>query len=207
MDWNDPSYERLNVARTLIDNLPSNSKIGLVRFDGDWPKTEALTKTFTTDKEEVKNYLTRTYFYSPGGTDMYNGIQKAFPLYESTESTTLKMMIVLSDGETDDTYLHSSVVNTANNSNIRIYTVGLGSSTSYFNNYLKPLANNTGAAFYNIEGDFVNALGCHVVDDISYEVTQVALDNLDGAMKERHALCNFTYYFMAERFNRISNIS
>ena len=46
-----------------------------------------------------------------------------------------------------------------------------------------------------------------VDDDISYEVTQVALDNLDGAMKERHALCNFTYYFMAERFNRISNIS
>ena len=57
-------------------------------------------------------------------------------------------MIVLSDGETEDTYLHSSVVNAANDSNIRIYTVGLGSSTSYFNNYLKPLANNTGGAFY-----------------------------------------------------------
>ncbi|MBE6825190.1 MAG: VWA domain-containing protein [Ruminococcaceae bacterium] len=148
MDWNDPSYERLNVARNLIDDLPTNSKIGLVRFDGDWPKTEALTKTLTTNKEEVKNYLTRTYFYSPGGTDMYNGIQKAFPLYESTESTTLKIMIVLSDGETDDTYLHSSVVNTANDSNIRIYTVGLGSDTYYFNEYLNPLAVNTGGAFY-----------------------------------------------------------
>lgn len=148
MDWSDPSYERLAVARTLIDNLPVNSKIGLVRFDGDWPKTEALTKTLTTDKEEVKKFLTRDYFYSPGGTDMYNGINKAFPLFESTESTTLKMMIVLSDGATDDTHLHSSVVNTANNSNVRIYTVGLGSSTSYFNHYLKPLANNTGAVFY-----------------------------------------------------------
>lgn len=148
MDWNDPSYERLNVARTLIDNLPANSKIGLVRFDGNWPKTEALTKQLTTDKEAVKNYLTRTYFYSPGGTDMYNGIQKAFPLYESTETTTLKMMIVLSDGATTDTYLHSSVVSTANDSNIRIYTVGLGNSASYFNNYLKPLAINTGASFY-----------------------------------------------------------
>ena len=148
MDWNDPNYERLTVARNLIDKLPANSKIGLVRFDGNYPKTEALTPTLTTDREAVKNFLTRTYFYSPGGTDMYNGIQKAFPLYESSEETTLKMMIVLSDGATDDTHLHSSVISTANASNIRIYTVGLGSSTSYFNNYLKPLANNTGAEFY-----------------------------------------------------------
>lgn len=148
MSWNDPSYERLSVARTLIDNLPEASKIGLVRFDGGYPKTEALTPVLTTDKEVVKNYLTRTYFYSPGGTDMYNGIQKAFPLYESTDETTLKMMIVLSDGETDDTYLHSSVISTANASNIRIYTVGLGNSTSYFNRYLKPLADSTDGAFY-----------------------------------------------------------
>lgn len=148
MDWNDPYFERLSVARTLIDNLPVNSKIGLVRFDGGYPKTEALTKTLTADKEVVKNFLTREYFYSPGGTDMYNGINKAFPLFESAEPTTLKMMIVLSDGATVDTYLHSSVIETANNSNVRIYTVGLGSSTSYFNNYMKPLATNTGAVFY-----------------------------------------------------------
>ncbi|MEE1060979.1 MAG: VWA domain-containing protein [Ruminococcus sp.] len=149
MDWNDPKYERLNVARTLVDNLPKNSKIGIVRFDGDLPKTEALTKTLTTDKEKVKKYLTRDYFYSPGGTDMYNGINKAFPLYESSKDTTLKMMIVLSDGETDDTNLHDSVVATANDKDVRVYTVGLGkSSSSYFNRYLKPLAVNTGASFY-----------------------------------------------------------
>jgi len=148
MNWNDPNYNRLSVARTLVDNLPANSKIGLVRFDGGYPKTEALTPTLTTDREAVKNFLTRTYFYSPGGTDMYNGINKAFPLFESTEETTLKMMIVLSDGETEDTHLHNSVIATANSNNIRIYTVGLGNSTSYFNRYMKPLATNTGAVFY-----------------------------------------------------------
>lgn len=148
MDWNDPYFERLAVARTLIDELPSESKIGLVRFDGGWSKTEALTPRLTTDKEAVKNFLTRTYFYNLGGTDMYNGIQKAFPLYESAQDTTLKMMIVLNDGETDDTHLHSTVISTAKENNIRIYTVGLGSSTSYFNSYMKPLANDTGATFY-----------------------------------------------------------
>ncbi len=144
----DSSYERLAVARALIDKLPSESKIGLVRFDGGYPKTEALTPALTTDKEAVKNFLTREYFYSPGGTDMYNGIQKAFPLYESADDTTLKMMIVLSDGATSDTYLHSTVISTAKENNIKIYTVGLGSSTSYFNRYMKPLAEDTGATFY-----------------------------------------------------------
>lgn len=143
---NDPSDERLTVARTLIDNLPTDSKIGLVRFDGYSP--DLLTPELTKDKEAVKDFLTNKYFFSSGGTDMYAGIQKGFPLFEATEDTTLKMMIVLSDGATSDTNLHSTVVSKANEENIRIYTVGLGSSTSYFNNYLKPLANNTGAVFY-----------------------------------------------------------
>jgi len=148
MEWNDSSNERLAVARTLIDKLPSESKIGLVRFYGGSPRTQALTPALTTDKEAVKNFLTEDYFWSYGGTDMYNGIQKAFPLYESTDDKTLRMMIVLSDGATSDSNLHSTVITVANENNIRIYTVGLGNSTSYFNSYMKPLANDTGATFY-----------------------------------------------------------
>lgn len=80
---------------------------------------------------------------------MYNAINSSFSLFESTDESTLKMMVVLSDGETSDTGLHSSVISRANNNDVRIYTVGLGSSSSsYFENYLKPLANNTAGAFY-----------------------------------------------------------
>ena len=57
-------------------------------------------------------------------------------------------MIVLSDGETSDTSLHKSVVQKANDNKIKIFTVGLGSSSSYFTRYLKPLADNTAGAFY-----------------------------------------------------------
>ena len=145
MDWNDPYNQRLTVAQNLIDSLPKNSKIGIINFESD---VEVLTANLLTDKTEAKNYLTTSYFRSSGGTRMYQGIQGAFSLFESTEDDILKLIVVLSDGETSDTSLHSSVVNAANEKGIRIYTVGLGSSTSYFTNYMKPLANSTNGQFY-----------------------------------------------------------
>lgn len=61
----------------------------------------------------------------------------------------MKMMVVLSDGYTSDSSSHSSVITTANDMGVKIYTVGLGSSSSsYFTRYLEPLANNTAGAFY-----------------------------------------------------------
>ncbi len=142
---NDHTNERLMVAKDLVDSLPEKSKIGIVKFENT---TYLLTSTLTEDKEKAKSYLSTNYFRSYGGTYMYNAINSSFTLYESTDDTTLKMMIVLSDGATSDTGLHSSIVTTANRAGVKLYTVGLGRSTSYFNSYLEPLANNTGAAFY-----------------------------------------------------------
>lgn len=128
----------------MIDNLPVNSSVGVVRFESN---TKKLTSK-TTDKTTAKGYLTTDYFKSNGGTRMYTAINSSFSMFTSTDDTTLRMMIVLSDGATSDTSMHSSVVSTANQKGVKVYTIGLGSSTTYFNNYLKPLANNTGAAFY-----------------------------------------------------------
>lgn len=142
---NDYSNQRLTVAKNLVDNLPENSRVGIVKFTSS---TSILTKKLTDDREAAKNYLTTTYFKSNGGTNMYNAINSSFSLFESTDDSTLRMMVVLSDGATSDTRIHSSVVSTANEKGVKIYTVGLGRSTTYFNSYLKPLANNTGATFY-----------------------------------------------------------
>lgn len=143
---NDRYNQRLTVAQNLIDNLPENSKVGVVKFTSS---TTKLTTSLTSDKETAKSYLTTSYFRSSGGTSMYTAINSSFSMFEATDDNILKMMIVLSDGATSYTYLHSSVVTTANNNGVKIYTVGLGSSSSsYFTQYLKPLANNTGGAFY-----------------------------------------------------------
>lgn len=146
MTGNDRSNQRLEVAQNLIDKLPENNKIGVVSFTY---YTSILTSTLTEEKDIAKSLLTTHYFHSSGGTRMYTAVEQSFSLFESNSEDTLKMMVVLSDGETEDTSKHSSVISYANENNIKIYTVGLGKSSSeYFTNYLKPLANNTAAAFY-----------------------------------------------------------
>ena len=145
MTSNDGSNKRLEVAKNMVDKLPENSKIGIVQFESD---TTILTSALTDDKETAKSYLTTSYFKSSGGTYMYRAINDAFSLYESSDESIMKVMVVLTDGATSGTSAHSSTIATANSNDIRIYTVGLGNSTSYFNNYLKPLAVNTAAAFY-----------------------------------------------------------
>lgn len=145
MKENDSYYKRLSVARDLVDNLPENSKVGIVKFTNH---TSLLTENIISNKDNAKLYLTTDYFISNGGTKMFTAIKDAIPLFENTEVTTLKCIVVLCDGETDDTSLNPSVTTLAKDNNIKVYTVGLGNSTSYFNNYLKPIANETGGDFY-----------------------------------------------------------
>lgn len=146
MTSNDRYNQRLSVAQTLVDNLPQSSKVGVVKFTSS---TNILTSALTSQKEEAKSYLTGTYFRSSGGTYMYSAINSALGLFQSKNDTTLRMMVVLSDGVTSDTSKHSSTISAANSKGVKIYSVGLGaSSSSYFTNYMKPLANNTGGAFY-----------------------------------------------------------
>lgn len=141
---NDKTSERLTVARDLIDALPQDSKIGVVQFAST---TTLLTGSLTTDRITAKSFLSDTYFKSNGGTYMYEAINSALDLYTDQEGV-LKVMIVLSDGQTSNTHKHDGIISDVNKKSVKVYTVGLGSSTSYFTNYLKPLAESTGAAFY-----------------------------------------------------------
>lgn len=146
MESTDGTNQRLTVARNLIDNLPDNNKVGIIKFADS---TSILTSSLTSNKEQAKSFLTTNYFESLGSTYMYNAINSGFSLFESTDDNILKMMVVLSDGKTYDASLHSSVVTSANDKKVKIYTVGLGEdSYGYFEEYLKPLANNTAGTFY-----------------------------------------------------------
>ena len=144
---NDPKNLRLSVARDLVDKLPGNSKIGVVWFAEEGTM---LTPELITDRDAAKELLTTKYFKSAAcnHTSMYDGIQVSFDLFQSTDDAVLKMLVVLSDGIADDTRFHNSVIDTALANNVKIYSVGLGSSTSYFTSYMKPLAEQTGGSFY-----------------------------------------------------------
>lgn len=174
MGGNDSSNQRLTVAQNLIDKLPDNSKVGVVKFTSS---TSTLTTKLTNDKESAKQYLTTDYFHSSGGTRMYSAINSSFTLFESTDDKILKMMVVLTDGNTGDAGMHSSVISTANDNKVKIYTVGLGNSVSYFNDYLKPLANNTSGAFY-LSSDAAQLQS--VYDDINKKIDIETDSDNDG---------------------------
>ena len=146
----DPYNQRLDVARELIEKLPANAKIGLVAF-GDTSEYRRLTgNQLITDKLIAKEYLTTSYYTSDGwSTYMYDAISRSFDLFESKDENTMRMMVVLTDGISEDTSYHSSVINTAILNSVNLFTVGLGSSnSSYFESYLKPLASGTSGEFY-----------------------------------------------------------
>ena len=145
MTSNDRSNQRLSVARNLIDNLPEDSKMGIVWFANN---SKLLTTQMLTDRNAAKAFLTTSHFKSSGGTYMYTAINDAFSLFQSNADDVLKMMVVLSDGNSSDLSMHSSTIAAAVKNNVRIYTVGLGSSTTYFNKYLQPLASMTDGVFY-----------------------------------------------------------
>ena len=157
----DPNHLRLEVARNFVDSANVQTKISIVKFDG---VIDNMSGGFITCDQEgkdlLKSYLQFTYvssgeynqhniFDSRGMTNMYTGIQEALTQFSTSSSDTLKIIIVFTDGQAHDTEYHNSVINDAKNKGVNIYTVGLGTSTYYFDDYLKPLATNTNGAFYS----------------------------------------------------------
>ncbi len=156
----DPEHKRLEVARDFVDNSNHSAKIGIIKFDGVVDDISGgLIECNQVGKEKLKNHLQFTYvnggvynrngiFDSRGTTYMYSGIQNALQQFSPNADDILKVAIVFTDGQAHDRSKHSSVIRAANELGVKIYTVGLGNNNSYFTNYLKPLAQNTGGAFY-----------------------------------------------------------
>ena len=167
MGGNDPYNERLAVAIDLIDKLPANARVAVVKF-ADYYDYEVLSGSLIDNKEVAKLYLTTDKFTSDGNsTYMYDAIERSFDIFESTDSDTMRMLVVLTDGEAHDTEKHDSVIAAANMNGINIYTIGLSygyNSSSYFGSYLVPLASETDGEFYYASdasnlADAFNAIG------------------------------------------------
>lgn len=144
MDWNDPSYKRLDVANEVINMAPIKTKIGVVRFESS---TTVLTPTLT-DKESASQYFTKSYFRSSGGTKMYDAIYKACTLFDSdSDSSVRKLMVVLSDGDTfSDSYSQAEAISAAKSKNVTVYTIGLSDDAAtqeQFKKNMEPISIKT----------------------------------------------------------------
>lgn len=148
-DNNDPNYERLTVAKNMIDQLPDGCKIGVVSFA---TKSELLTTKLTTDRAAAKALLNQENFTSSGSfTNLYGALNRAMTLFTSTDPDALRTVIAITDGRAHDyDALHESTISAANAKGVRLYTVGLGGNL-IITDYLQPLAEQTGGQYYLAE--------------------------------------------------------
>lgn len=147
-DNNDPDFQRLTVARDMIDKLPNGTKIGVVWFA---TKTKLLTHTLTADREEAKALLTQEHFTSGGSyTNMFGALNEAMTLFESTAPDALKTIITVTDGRAHDNGHFQETIDAAKAQNVRLYTVGLGGEMIH-EEFLQPLAEQTGGTYHLAE--------------------------------------------------------
>ena len=174
-DWNcrfDRNYDRVRVARELVDTLPDNCNIGIVKFDRS---PQRLTPSLSTDKEYIKDILDTNNFFSYGRVaNIYLGIQMGFGFFNLKNDRTQKVIVLLTDGIADDEDRYESILERAKNNNITIYTVGYGGYLvrSYVNLYLRPIAEETGGEYFAISdaeklGKKLSSLG---PGTISYDI-------------------------------------
>lgn len=150
MMWNDRDNLRVETSKLFVDKLQENDRAAVVDFD----RSSYLLSGFTSDKDALKGALDR--IDDNGGTAIYSGIQTALDEFDSNSRNAVRNMIILTDGEDNYSYNYTSLLQRAIDSNIIIYTIGLGSSVD--TNLLINIATTTGGKYYHASsaGDLVD---------------------------------------------------
>ncbi|WAM34448.1 VWA domain-containing protein [Caldicellulosiruptor morganii] len=140
MSWNDPNDYRKTAAKSFVDALVQGDRAAVVDFDSYGYLLQPLTHDF----EAVKSAIDR--IDSSGGTDIAAGIRIANQqLISQSSDDRIKVIILLTDGEG---YYDQSLTAQAKDSNINIYTIGLG--TSVDENLLRNIAAQTGGMYFSV---------------------------------------------------------
>ena len=151
MSWNDPEFYytdgnsvhtmmtyRKMAADHFISSMKDGSKASIVTFDSSANVVVPMTNDIITLKSGLSS------IYSSGGTNFNSAIQTSLPLFENDVSDySNKIIMLLTDGEDS---VSDSVLQSASNEGIRIYTVGIGDDID--TNVLQHIANYTGGEFY-----------------------------------------------------------
>lgn len=167
-------------AKEFADNLVSNSEVGVVSFsDSSRVDLEMTLMNSYDNKTPVNNAIDSI---SAGGyTAMGEAMADANELLINGRSGTRKVMVVLTDGETNtgEDQDGSNAIDVANANGITIYTIGLGSSTDIDEALLRHIASETGGLYYNaptsselseIYNSIAQELSDYDVSDIEYGV-------------------------------------
>jgi Mg-chelatase subunit ChlD len=171
-----PIVDAKEAAKEFVDNLVSNSKVGVVSF--------ATTCTVNRGMTSLNAYNNRllvdtsiSSLSSNGYTAMGDGMAAANSLLiNNGRSESRKVMVVLTDGETNTGSNPQDSIPVANANGITIYTIGLGDVDESLLDYI---ASETGGKYYyapdssqlrSVYSAIAQELSDYDVSDVEYGV-------------------------------------
>ncbi|MBQ4617096.1 MAG: VWA domain-containing protein [Clostridia bacterium] len=140
----DPANRRLAFAADCIERLPQNSRVGVVRFAS---RAQILTPALT-EPAEAATYFCDTYFRSDGGTSMFTAIRSGLSLYTDSPHTQ-KVMIVLTDGLSVDTFDYDAIVRTIAERGVRVFMIGYDEIPHYTSKTPEAFTADVGGTYYS----------------------------------------------------------
>ena len=156
MLWIDNEYGKRKIdmakeaAKTFVDQLNSTDgqdRSGVVVFN----QTDYLYQELTSDKNTVKDKIDTIHVNPAADTQIEGGIRNATEHLEDNGRIDANwIQILLSDGKDDPCCSDAEgAAQEANDTNIIIYTIGLGSSDYLDESLLQQIADITGGKYYH----------------------------------------------------------
>lgn len=129
--------ERYKAVSKFVSALDYDDKAAIVTFED----TANVVCELTNDTSTL-NWASAS-FYNGGGTSFDAAIRKSIDVLKNSTGGTRKKIILLSDGQSS---VSDAIVKEAADSYIKIYTIGLGSSS--YDSVLEEIASKTGGEFF-----------------------------------------------------------
>ncbi len=143
----DPDFTRLSAAKELLDRLPADSKVGVVRFAYT---VDVLTPSLV-DAVSASALLTTDNFVSDGGTSMYTAIEQAIGLFESDDTATQRVIVCLSDGISVDTHQYDAIVQTIIDREIAAHMIDVDNTDNWFTLSPERFAADVSGTYYHVD--------------------------------------------------------
>ncbi len=145
-----PMTDAKTAAKVFMNNLASNSRVGIVSFASSSSVDQPLTLLNSYDeRESIRDAIDD--IDATGGTALGDGMADANSMLINGRSGARKVMIVLTDGVCNAGLDQDGniAISTANANGISIYTIGLGSSEYIDEPMLERIASETQAGYFN----------------------------------------------------------
>lgn len=171
MDYSLPNenIRKLDAAvaagRSFINSMLATTKVGDEAAVFSFWDGFTVNQNFTTNKTALRNSLPNN---TSSGTAFYDACIEVLNRLKTRKF--VKVMIALTDGEDNSSsYRYTDVINLAKANNIKIYTVGVGSSIQ--DKILDNIAQSTGGIFFK-------ANSSKGLEDIYYKIFSLLSKNI-----------------------------